>query len=118
MTDRQIAVITGTRAEYGLLKSSMEAIREREGLSLSVIATGMHLSPQHGNTVEDIRDDGFTVDYERHMLIDSDSGLGMAKSLGIGTAGLAEAFGDLRPDVALVLGARDEALAGHSRRPT
>jgi UDP-N-acetylglucosamine 2-epimerase (non-hydrolysing)/GDP/UDP-N,N'-diacetylbacillosamine 2-epimerase (hydrolysing) len=109
---RRILVLTGTRAEYGLLKSSMEEIRAAEGLELQVVATGMHLSPRHGMTVDDIRDDGFAVDREVLMQMDGDTGKSMATSLGIGTAGLAEAFDSLDPDVVLLLGDRDEALAG------
>ena len=109
---REITVLTGTRAEYGLLKSSMEAIQSHSELSLSVVATGMHLSPRHGRTVDEIRDDGFTVDREVLMQIDGDSGTAMAKSLGVGTAGLADAFASLNPDIVLLLGDRDEALAG------
>lgn len=95
---RDIAVLTGTRTEYVLPKTSMEAIQENDRLELAVIATGMHLSPKHGMTVEEIRNDGFTVDREVLMQIDGDSGVAMAKSLGIGTMGLAEAFVDLDPD--------------------
>lgn len=112
MAPTNILVITGTRAEYGLLKSSMEAINVHDQLSLSVVATGMHLSPQYGYTVTDIRDDGFTVDREVLMLLDGDTGTAMAKSLGIGTASVAEAFESLDPDIVLLLGDRDEALAG------
>lgn len=109
---RNITVLTGTRAEYGLLKSSMEEIRDHEGLSLSIVATGMHLSPKHGMTVDDIREDGFTVDREVLMQVDGDSGGAMAKSLGVGLMGLTDAFNDLDPDIVLLLGDRGEALAG------
>lgn len=109
---RKITVLTGTRAEYGLLKSSMTAIQAHEDLKLSVVATGMHLSPKHGMTVNEIRDDGFTVDKEVQMQINGDTGVAMAKSLGIGTMGLADAFDSLSPDIVLLLGDRDEALAG------
>lgn len=109
---RHILVLTGTRAEYGLLKSPMEEIRNHNDLSLSIVATGMHLSPKHGLTVEDIRDDGFTVDREVLMQIDADSGAAMAKSLGLGVIGLTDAFEDLDPDIVFLLGDRDEALAG------
>ena len=112
MVTRNILVLTGTRAEYGLLKSSMEAIKTHDQLSLSIVATGMHLSPQHGNTVTDIRDDGFTVDREILMLLEGDTGTAMAKSLGIGTGSIAEALKSLAPDIVLLLGDRDEALAG------
>jgi UDP-N-acetylglucosamine 2-epimerase (non-hydrolysing)/GDP/UDP-N,N'-diacetylbacillosamine 2-epimerase (hydrolysing) len=108
---RVVAVVTGTRAEYGLLRSSMESIRAAPELSLRVVATGMHLSPHHGRTVDEIRADGFEVARTVHMLLEGDDGLAMAKSLGVGTQGLAEALGDVDPDVVLVLGDRDEALA-------
>jgi UDP-N-acetylglucosamine 2-epimerase (non-hydrolysing)/GDP/UDP-N,N'-diacetylbacillosamine 2-epimerase (hydrolysing) len=72
----------------------------------------MHLSPKHGMTVDDIREDGFTVDREVLMQIDGDSGTSMAKSLGVGVMGLTDAFNDLDPDIVLLLGDRDEALAG------
>lgn len=111
MTERSISVVTGSRAEYGLLQSSMEEIRRRDGLELSVIATGMHLSPQHGNTVEEIRADGFAVTRTVETLLDSDSNRAMAKSFGLGVAGLADAIGSTEPDVILVLGDRGEALA-------
>lgn len=90
----------------------MGAISSHEALSLSVVATGMHLSPAHGMTVEDIREDGFTVDREVLMQVEGDSGTAMAKSLGLGTMGLAESFENLDPDLVLLLGDRDEALAG------
>lgn len=112
MVSKNVLVLTGTRAEYGLLKSSMKAIKAHDQLSLSVVATGMHLSPQYGKTVTNIRDDGFTVDREVLMLLDGDTGTAMAKSLGIGTASLAEAFESLDVDIVLLLGDRDEALAG------
>ncbi|MDF9745853.1 UDP-N-acetylglucosamine 2-epimerase [Natrinema salsiterrestre] len=111
-TQRKVLVLTGTRAEYGLLRSSMEAIQNHDKLTLSIVATGMHLSPQHGMTVEEIRQDGFSVDREVLMQLSGDSGTAMAKSLGIGTASLADAFESLDPDIVLLLGDRDEALAG------
>lgn len=112
MTDRTVAVVTGTRAEFGLLASSMAEVERRPGLALSVVATGMHLSPHHGTTVTEIRDRGFEVDRTVDTLLESDTGVGMAKSLGLGVGGLAEALDDLDPDVVLVLGDRGEAFAG------
>jgi UDP-N-acetylglucosamine 2-epimerase (non-hydrolysing)/GDP/UDP-N,N'-diacetylbacillosamine 2-epimerase (hydrolysing) len=110
--ERKILVLTGTRAEYGLLRSSMEAMEAHDELSLSVVATGMHLSTRYGTTVEEIREDGFTIDREVLMLLEGDTGTAMAKSLGMGTASLADAFASLDPDIVLLLGDRDEALAG------
>lgn len=108
---REITVVTGTRAEFGLLESSMREIRRRDGLELSVVATGMHLSRRHGYTVEEIRDRGFEVDGTVDTLLGSDTGRGMAKSLGLEIEGLAEAFAAGSPDVVLVLGDRHEAFA-------
>ncbi|QLH81209.1 UDP-N-acetylglucosamine 2-epimerase [Halosimplex pelagicum] len=105
-----IAVVTGTRAEP--LRSTMRAIEATDGLSLSIVATGMHLSPQHGMTVEELREQGFTVDREIHMLLEGDSSKAMAKSLGIGISSLAEAFESLDTDLTVVIGDRDEGLAG------
>ncbi|MFP9193830.1 UDP-N-acetylglucosamine 2-epimerase [Natrialbaceae archaeon A-CW1-1] len=108
---RTILVVTGTRAEYGLLQSSMAAITDHEALSLEVVVTGMHLSPQHGHTADEIEADGFEVSREVYMLLEGDTGTAMAKSLGIGITGMADAIHDLEPDVVMVLGDRDEALA-------
>lgn len=112
MSARTITVVTGTRAEYGLLKPAMEAIRDRDGLTLSLVATGMHLSPEHGYTVEEIETDGFDVDRRVHMQLAGDSGTAMARSLGVGITGLTGALDDVDPDLVLVLGDRDEAFAG------
>lgn len=109
--DRTIVVVTGTRAEYGLLQSSMEAIRDHEHLDLRIVATGMHLSPQHGYTVDEIRSDGFDVSQEVEMLISGDSGIAMAKSLGLGILSISDSLRVLDPDMVLVLGDRDEAFA-------
>lgn len=106
---KKITVVTGTRAEP--LRSTMHAIETTDGLALSVIATGMHLSPQHGMTVDEIRQQGFTVDREIHMLLEGDSSKAMAKSLGIGTSSFAEALDSLKTDITLVIGDRDEGLA-------
>ncbi|UVE49757.1 UDP-N-acetylglucosamine 2-epimerase (hydrolyzing) [Haloferax larsenii] len=111
MSDRTIGVVTGTRAEYGLLKSSMEAIRDHPELDLTVYVTGMHLSPQYGNTRDDIVADGFEDIVDVHMLLDGDSELSMVKSLGVGISSFADAFGRDDPDIVVVLGDRDEALA-------
>lgn len=111
MNKRNVAVVTGTRAEFGLLKSPMEHIRTHEALSLTTVVTGMHLSPQYGSTYTEIERAGFDIDRKVEMLFDSDTGLGMAKSLGVGISGMAEAFRDLEPDIVLVLGDRDEPFA-------
>lgn len=111
MDGRTIAVVTGSRAEYGLLSSTMHQLRARDGVELNVVATGMHLSPQHGRTIEEIQADGFDIDRRVPILFEGDSEHSMAKSVGIGVSGMSDAFQSLGPDIVLVLGDRIEALA-------
>ena len=108
---KTICVITGTRAEYGLLRWVMEGIRQSLYLELQVIATGMHLSPEFGLTVRAIEDDGFRVDRKVEMLLSSDTAVGVTKSMGLGMIGFADALAELRPDLVLVLGDRYEIFA-------
>jgi UDP-N-acetylglucosamine 2-epimerase (non-hydrolysing)/GDP/UDP-N,N'-diacetylbacillosamine 2-epimerase (hydrolysing) len=108
---RNVVVVTGTRAEYGILRSVMERIRSHPKLDLTLVVTGMHLSSQYGHTIDDIRADGFEIDRTVDTLLDGDSGVAMAKSLGIGVASMADTVRDLDGDVVLVLGDRGEALA-------
>ncbi len=108
---RRIAVFTGTRAEYGLLHWLMRDIEADPELHLQVIVSGMHLSPEFGLTWREVSDDGFRIDAKIEMLLSSDTPLGVAKSMGIGVLGFADALERLRPDVLVVLGDRFEALA-------
>jgi len=108
---RRIAVVTGTRAEYGLLRPVMERIRASARLDLRVVATGAHLLPSQGLTVEDLRRDGFAPDVEVDMVVGGDSRRAVAKSIGLGVIGLTDAFVALAPDAVLILGDRYEALA-------
>lgn len=108
---RKICVLTGSRAEYGLLQWIMRQLMEAPCVHLQIIATGMHLSPEFGNTWRAITSDGFLIDRKVEMLLSSDTSLGMAKSTGIGLAGIADALDDLAPDLLLVLGDRFEILA-------
>lgn len=108
---RKICVITGTRAEYGLLRWVMEGIRDEPELTLQVIATGMHLSPEFGLTYREIEKDGFQIDRKIEMLTSSDTPVGIAKSMGLGLIGFADALNELRPDLIMVLGDRFEIFA-------
>jgi len=108
---REIAVVTGTRAEYGLLRRTISMIDQSEELDLNLFVTGMHLSPTHGETVTEINADGFEINYTIDMALDSDSMVTMAKSLGIGISSFAEGFRQVGPDIVLVLGGRTEAFA-------
>lgn len=109
--NRKICVVTGTRAEYGLLRWLMEEIKAAPGLHLQVIATGMHLSPEFGLTYREIEADGFTIDRKVEMLTSSDTPVGIAKSMGLGMIGFADALADLAPDILVVLGDRFEIFA-------
>jgi UDP-N-acetylglucosamine 2-epimerase (non-hydrolysing)/GDP/UDP-N,N'-diacetylbacillosamine 2-epimerase (hydrolysing) len=111
MNTRKIAVVTGTRADYGLLRWLMNEIDARADLELQVMATGMHLAPEFGSTWQAIVEDGFSIDERIEMLLSSDTSVGVAKSVGIATMGFADAFARLSPDIVVVLGDRFEILA-------
>ncbi|WP_300971368.1 UDP-N-acetylglucosamine 2-epimerase [Thiocapsa sp.] len=108
---KRICIVTGTRAEYGLLRWVMEGIRQSPVLELQLVATGMHLSPEFGLTVEAIEADGFQVDRKVEMLLSSDTAVGVTKSMGLGMIGFADALAQLRPDLMLVLGDRYEIFS-------
>ena len=108
---RKIAMFTGTRAEYGLLYWLMKAIQTDPDLTLQVMVSAMHLSPQYGETWREIEADGFVIDAKIEMLLSSDSPVGIVKSMGLGTIGFADALARLQPDLLVVLGDRFEALA-------
>src|SRR3990167_343209 len=108
---RKICVITGTRAEYGLLKWLMREIENSQSLELQVIATGQHLSPKFGLTYEEIEADGFVINKKVEMMLKSDSSVGVTKSMGLGLLGFSEAYESLSPDLILVLGDRYELLS-------
>lgn len=109
---RKVCVITGTRANYGRLKPVMNAIKEHNELELKLIVTGMHLLPEMGYTVNEIEKDGYKIDAKVDMHIVNDSGAGMSKSLGLALIGITQAIESISPDIILILGDRDEDLAG------
>jgi UDP-hydrolysing UDP-N-acetyl-D-glucosamine 2-epimerase len=108
---RKISVVTGTRAEYGLLYWLLKEIKDDPDLQLQLVATGMHLSPEFGLTYKQIEADGFTIDAKVEMLLSGDTPVAIAKSIGLGVIGFADAFERLRPDILVVLGDRFEILA-------
>ena len=111
---RKICVITGTRAEFGLLYCTIKAIEENKDLQLQLIATGMHLSPEFGLTYKAIEKAGFTIDKKIEILLSSDTPIGISKSMGLAMISFSEAFAELKPDIILVLGDRFEIFSAVS----
>jgi GDP/UDP-N,N'-diacetylbacillosamine 2-epimerase (hydrolysing) len=108
---RTICVVTGSRADYGLLRWVMEGVARDPDLELQVAVTGMHLSPEFGLTYRQIETDGFRVDSRVEMLLGSDTPSAIAKSVALGASGFGDALARLRPDLLLVLGDRFEIFA-------
>ena len=108
---RKICVVTGTRAEYGLLFWLMKSINDDPKLELQIIATGMHLSHEFGLTYKEIENDGFHINCKIEMLLSADTPSAISKSTGIGLIGFADAYNELNPDIVVVLGDRFEILA-------
>jgi len=111
---KRICVITGSRAEYGLLFWLIKGLQESPEFQLQILATGMHLSPEFGLTYQQIEADGFPIDKKVEMLLSSDSPTGVIKSMGTGMIGYADALAELRPDLVVVLGDRFEIFAASS----
>lgn len=108
---RRICIVTGSRAEWGLLSRLAGMIAEDHDLELQIIATNMHLSSEFGLTYRDIEKNGFVIDKKVEMLLSSDTANATTKSVGLGIIGFADAYEDLKPDLLLVLGDRYEILA-------
>ena len=108
---RKICVVTGTRAEYGILYWLMKEIEAAHDLDLQLVVTGMHLSPEFGLTWRQIEADGFRIHRRVEMLLSSDTPVGIAKSTGLGMIGFADAYAELIPDLVVLLGDRFEIFA-------
>ena len=110
-TSKKICVVTGTRAEYGLLKELINKIKEDKEVRLQLIVTGMHLSPEFGLTYKQIEKDGFFIDEKIEILLSSDTDIGISKSMGLALISFSEAYQRLKPDMVILLGDRYEILA-------
>lgn len=108
---RKICVITGSRAEYGLLRPLLVKLKADKSIEMQLIVTGMHLSPEFGYTVNDIVSDKFKISEQIEMLLSTDSSVGMGKSIGLGVIGFVDSYKRLNPDIILVVGDRFEIFA-------
>ncbi len=108
---RKIAIITGTRAEFGLLSPLIDEIQDDLEMQLQLIVTAMHLSPEFGYTVDEIEKKGYKIDKKVECLLSSDSAAGVTKSIGLAMIGFADALNELSPDLVIILGDRTEMLA-------
>ena len=107
---RKICVYTSTRAEYGQLRGFLQEIKAESTLQLQILASGMHLSPEFGMTIQEIRADGFEPDETIEILLSSDNPTGICKSMGLAMIGYGEALQRLKPDMVVVLGDRFETF--------
>lgn len=109
--NRKICIVTGTRAEYGLLYWLMMRLQKDDAVDLQIVATGMHLSPEFGLTIDQIEQDGFQVNEKVEMLLSGDTATAISKSIGLGVISFTDAFHRLNPDLIVVLGDRFEIFA-------
>jgi GDP/UDP-N,N'-diacetylbacillosamine 2-epimerase (hydrolysing) len=112
--NRKICVVTGTRAEYGLLRWVMQGIKDDPELTLQIIVTGLHLSSTFGLTYEEIENDGFHIDHKVETIRESDTPVGISESIADGIRGCATALNKMQPDLLVVLGDRFEIFAAAS----
>lgn len=110
MTKRKIAVITSSRADYSHLYWVLVELSRLAGVELTIVTMGPHLAAEFGSTWKDIARDGFTSQ-TIECLLSSDTDIGMAKTIGVATLGLADCLGKLRPDLLLLIADRYEMLA-------
>lgn len=111
---KKICFITGTRADYGLIKPVIDEFRANENYELQLIVTGAHLSNEHGHTVDEIKNDGVPISAEIEMIADGDNSRAVIKSMSRELAGLAHALDRLRPDLMFIAGDRYEMLIAAS----
>ena len=111
---RKICIITGSRAEYGLLVPLIQEIRDDSNLTCQLIVTGMHLSSEFGSTGKEIEKDGFRIDEKVDISLDSDTSIGISRSMAFAMTGFARAYERLKPHVIVVLGDRFEIFSAVS----
>ena len=111
MPRKKICIVSGSRAEFGLLRFVIEGVKNSSILDLQLIVTGMHLSVEHGLTYKEIEECGFNIDKKIETVLASDTSSSITKSVGLGLIGCAQSFGELSPDCVVILGDRYEVFA-------
>ena len=111
MRSKKICVVTGSRAEYGLLSNLLKKLKKDKFFNLQIITTGMHLSTEFGETYREIENDGLKINKKIEVVLSSDTAESISKSIGLGFVSFSEAYKDLKPDVVIILGDRYELLA-------
>jgi GDP/UDP-N,N'-diacetylbacillosamine 2-epimerase (hydrolysing) len=114
MNKRKICIVTGTRAEFGLMQILMRELQKDPEVELLIIATGMHLSPEFNLTYRAIEEAGFTISKKIEVLLSSDSTIGISKSMGLAMISFSEAYNEMNPDLIVVLGDRFEIFGAVS----
>ena len=111
---KKVCIITGSRAEYGLLKPLIKKLKDSKSLELQIIATCTHLSPEFGLTYQEIENDGFKINEKIEILLSSDTSIGISKSMGLAMISFCEAFDRLKPNIIIIIGDRYEIFAAAS----
>lgn len=108
---KKICIVTGGRSDYGLLRPLIKELSFDKRINLDILVTGMHLSSEFGMTIKEIEQDGFKISQKVEMLLNSDTSVGITKSIGLGLSSFAEVFDNLLPDLVILLGDRFEIFA-------
>lgn len=108
---KKVCIVTGTRAEYGILRPLIEKLDKESSIELQIIATGMHLSPEFGLTYKNIEQDGYNITEKIEILLSSDSSVGVSKSMGLALISFAECYQRIKPDLLIMLGDRYETFS-------
>lgn len=111
---KKVCIVSGTRAEYGLLKPLIKRVKDDTQLELQLVVTGMHLSPEFGLTYKEIENDAFEINEKVEILLSSDSSIGISKSMGLALISFSEVFERIKPDILIVLGDRYEIFSAVS----
>src|SRR5262249_2056670 len=108
---RKVVAVTTSRADYGHLYWPLDALSRHPAVELHLVVLGPHLSPEFGLTADEIERDGLCIHTRLECLLSSDTDVGMAKTIGLATLGLADTLARLRPDLLLLIADRSERLA-------